>query len=94
MWSIIQIGSTFYPLRSIANIFGSWLNGVVSKFKILIRVGAIAVIWLLWLCRNDKVFYDKNYSLMQVIYQRMTLLRLWSLLQRSEDRNLFTEVST
>jgi hypothetical protein len=24
----------------------------------------------------------------------MTLLRLWSLLQRSEDRNLFTEVST
>jgi hypothetical protein len=64
IWSVIQIGSTLYPPRSVANIFGNWLNGVDPRFKILIRVGAIAVIWSLWLCRNDKVFNDKNASLL------------------------------
>jgi hypothetical protein len=27
-----------------------------TRFKRLIRMGAIVVIWLMWLCRNDKVF--------------------------------------
>ena len=33
IWSIIQIGSTIYPPTSIANIFGSWLNGEDNRFK-------------------------------------------------------------
>jgi hypothetical protein len=57
-------------------------------------VGAIAVLWSLWLCRNGKVFDNKNSSLMQVIYRCTALLRSWSSLQRLEDRDLFTEVST
>jgi hypothetical protein len=57
-------------------------------------VGAIAVIWSLSLCRNDKVFDDKNCSLLQVIYRCTAMLRLWSSLQRLEHRDLFTEVST
>jgi hypothetical protein len=55
-------------------------------------VGAIAFIWSLWLCRNDKVFNDKNSSILQVIYRGISTLRLWSSLQRVEDRDLFTEV--
>jgi hypothetical protein len=61
---------------------------------VLIRVGALAVIWSLWLCRNDKVFNDKNYSLLQVIYRCTSTLRLWSPLQRMENRDLFMEVCT
>jgi hypothetical protein len=53
IWSIIQIASTLYPPRNVANIFGNWLNGVDNRFRTLIRVGALAVIWSLWLCRND-----------------------------------------
>ena len=94
IWSIIQIGSTLYPPHSVANIFGNWLNGVHSRYKVLIRVGAIAVIWSLWLCRNDKVFNDKNSSLMQVIYRSTALLHSWSSLQRTENQDLFMEVST
>jgi hypothetical protein len=94
IWSIIQIGSTLYPPRSIANIFGNWLNGVDARYKTLIRVGAIAVVWSLWLCRNDKVFNDKSSSLLQVVYRVTALLRSWSPLQRLEDRDLFMEVST
>jgi hypothetical protein len=57
-------------------------------------VRAIAVIWSLWLCRNDKVFDDKNCSLLQVINRCTVTLRLWSPLQRLENRDLFMEVCT
>jgi hypothetical protein len=58
----------------------------------LIRVGALAVIWSLWLCRNDKVFHDKKNSFLQVLYRCTGILRLWSPLQRVVNRDLFTEV--
>ena len=76
IWSIIQIGSNLFPPLSVANIFGNWLNGVDNRLKRLIRVGALAVIWSLWLCRNDKVFNDKNSSLMPIIYRTTATLRL------------------
>jgi hypothetical protein len=57
-------------------------------------MGAIAFIWSLWLCRNDKVFNDKNSSILQVIYRAIGTLRLWSALQRPQDRDLYTEVET
>jgi hypothetical protein len=86
----------FYLIHpcSVANIFGNWLNGVDSKFKLLISVGAIAIILSLWLCRNDKVFNDKNSSVMQVIYRYTATLQSWSALQRVEHRELFLEVSS
>ena len=83
-----------YPPRSVANIFGNWLTGVDPKVKLFIRVGAIAVIWSLWLCRNDKNFNDKISSLMQVIIRCTATLRSWSPLQRVEHRGLFVEVSS
>ena len=62
------------------------------RFKLFIRIGMIAVIWSLWLCRNDKVFSDKNASLMQVIYRCTATLYLWSYVHRVEHRDLFMEV--
>ena len=59
-WSVIQIASNLYPPTSVANIFGHWLDGISNRFKTLIRVGAYALIWSLWLCRNDLVFNDKK----------------------------------
>ena len=94
IWSIIQIGSTIYPPNSIANIFGNGLNGVDNRFKQLIRVAALAVIWSLWLSRNDKVFNDKNCSLMQVIFRTTATLCSWTQLQRVGHRDLFMEVCT
>jgi hypothetical protein len=59
IWPIIQICSTLYPLCSVANIFGNWLNGVDRRVKILIRVGAFVIILSLWLCRNDHILMIK-----------------------------------
>ena len=72
-------------------MFGNWLHGIDNKFKTILRVGALAVIWSLWLCRNDKVFNDKNFSRLQVLYRCTGILRSWSTLQRAEYRGLFTE---
>jgi hypothetical protein len=58
IWSVIQVSSTLFPPRSITNIFGNLLNGIDNMFKKHIRVGEIAFIWSLWLCRNDNVFND------------------------------------
>jgi hypothetical protein len=83
-----------YPPTSIANVFGNWVHGIDNKFRILLRVGAIALIRSLWLYRNDKVFYNKNYTPLQVIYRCTGTLRLWSQLHRMEDHDLFSEVCT
>jgi hypothetical protein len=78
IWSLIQVALSMYPLTSVANIFRNWLYGIDLRFRTLIRVGVLAVIWSLWLCRNDKVFSDKNCSLLQVIYGCTGILYLWS----------------
>jgi hypothetical protein len=38
------------------------------------------------------VFNDKNSSILQVIYRAIGTLRLWSALQRPQDRDLYMEV--
>jgi hypothetical protein len=47
IWSTIQIGSTLYPPCSVVIIFVNWLNDVDARFKLLIRVRVIAIIWSL-----------------------------------------------
>jgi hypothetical protein len=81
-----------FPPCSITNIFENWLNGIENRFEKHIRVGAIVFIWSLWLCKNDKVFNDKNSSILQVIYIATGTLRLWSSLQRLQDHDLYMEV--
>jgi hypothetical protein len=92
IWSIIQVASSLYPPTSVANVFGNWLHGMDLRFIMLIRVGVLAVIWALWLCRNDIIFNDKNCSILQVIYRCTGILHLWSSLQRVENCTLFAEV--
>jgi hypothetical protein len=64
IWSVIQAASGLYPSTSIVNVFGNWVHGIDYKYKILLRVGVMALIWSLWLCRNDKVFDNKNSPLL------------------------------
>ena len=92
IWSVIQIASNLYPPTSVANVYGHWLDGIPNTFSTLIRVGASALLWLLWLCRNDYVFNGKTSSSMQVIYRCTHWLRMWSTLQRTEYQSLFKAV--
>ena len=92
IWSAIQVASNLYQPSSVANIFGNWLHGIDNTFRKHLRVGAIALLWSLWLCRNDRVFNAKLSSAMQVIFCCAHYLREWSILQRPVHRDLFMEV--
>jgi hypothetical protein len=47
IWSIIQAALGLYTPTTVANIFGNWLHGIDYKYRILLRVGAMALIWSL-----------------------------------------------
>jgi hypothetical protein len=81
IWPIIQVASNLYPPHSVAKIFGNWLYSIDNRFRTLIKVGALAVIWSLWLCRNDKVFNGKVSSPLHIINRCTGTLRLWPSLQ-------------
>jgi hypothetical protein len=91
IWRIplASLGICVYQYVAVMFIFGNWVHGIDYKYRILLRVGAMALIWSLWLCRNDKVFYNKNSSLLQVIYRCTGTPRLWSQLHHTEDHDLF-----
>ena len=50
------------PKPRMSNMFGSWLNKVPKDFKPLVFVGAAALCWSVWLCRNGVVFVNKQPS--------------------------------
>jgi hypothetical protein len=93
IWSVIQAVSCLFSPTSTTNVLGNWVHGIDNKYIILLMVRAIALIWSLWLCRNDKVF-DNIFFLLQVIYRCTGTLRLWSQLHRTKDRDLFSKVCT
>jgi hypothetical protein len=41
---VLRVASKPYPPTSVANIFGNWLHGTDLKFRLLIRVGARAIV--------------------------------------------------
>src|SRR3954468_1027357 len=67
IWSAIQMASNLYQPSSVANIFGNWLNGIDKKLKTILRIGALAVIWSLWLCKNNKILSDTKITCLQVL---------------------------
>ncbi len=60
-------------------MFDGWLQCVDKEKSKLILVGALALCWALWLCRNDRVL-DKSpfVSYMQVIFRATYWFRLWA----------------
>ena len=59
-----------------------WLNGIPKEFKPLVLLGAAALCWSVWRCRNAVVFDNKRSFFLQVIYLTTYWLRTWAILQR------------
>ena len=81
IWFAIQVASNLYPPCSVANIFSNWLHNLDNTLRKHIRMGAIGLLWSIWLCRNGRVFNAKFSSSMQVILSCAHYLREWSILQ-------------
>jgi len=63
-------------------MFGSWLIGIPKEYKPLVLLGAAALCWSVWLCRNIVVFDNKKSSFLQVIYSSTHWLCTWTILQK------------
>ena len=98
--------STHASYSITSNVYKTWMrpNDISSRwvlakliqkqFSAHILVGAAALCWALWLTRNDVIFNNKYVSSpMQVIHVCTRWLRTWSILQRTEERDLFMMVS-
>ena len=53
-----------------------------KNYKPLVLVGAAALCWSVWFCRNTVVFKNKHSSFLQVIYSTTHWLRTWAILQQ------------
>ena len=62
-------------------MFGNWTFGVPKEYKQLVCVGAAALCWSIWRCRNSVILYNKQPSFLQVIYSTTHWLRTWAILQ-------------
>jgi len=58
----------------------------VVKINSLLLIAASALVWTIWLTRNEIVFDKcKLKSLLQVLFRRTHWLQQWAILQRHED---------
>jgi len=56
MWRAINFSFGLDTPRSVQHMCYGWLQGVGSKNKSKILVGAVAMCWSIWLSRNVMVF--------------------------------------
>src|SRR4051812_30560810 len=90
LWRSLHVTFNVSPPHNVDNLFGDWLSGVESNIAAHIRVGVCALIWALWLCRNDVIFNRLNIkNFLQVIFRASRLIRMWSLLSTAGAKELF-----
>jgi hypothetical protein len=84
--------SSFWSISSLecSQYFQKLVHGIDHRFRTLIRVGLLVVIWLSWLCINEKVFHNKNASVLQVIYRCTGTLLSWSSYNYGELWHVYT----
>ena len=82
IWASVYAAWGIPKPHNMPRMFGSWLNGIPKEYKPLILLGAAALCWFVWLCRNDVVFNNKKSSFLQVIYSTTHWFRLWAFLRK------------
>ena len=87
LWRTVHITFNITPPNTVNALFGSWLNGFETNLARHIRVGVSALLWTIWLCGNDLVFYrSSRVHFLQVIFRATALIRSWSPLTTMEAR--------
>ena len=82
VWASVYAAWGIPKPHNMPSMCGSWLNGISKEYKPLVLLGAVALCWSVWLCRNVVVFDNKKFSFLQVIYSTTHCLRTWAILQK------------
>ena len=85
LWRAIHILYGIVPPTSINVLFDSWSKQWNKNLNMLLLTAASALLWALWISRNEIVFDKcKPKSLLQVLFRGTHWLRQWANLQRRE----------
>jgi hypothetical protein len=83
----VFVTSGVTPLVSINHLFGAWVLNINSQTRKLVLVGIGAILWSMWLSRNNIAFDKKPiFWYMQVIYSGTYWTRTWSLFQKEDEQ--------
>ena len=86
LWRSIHILFGISPPTNIDDLFYHWSKLGNKKYNTLLLTAASALLWAIWITRNEVVFDKcKPKSLLQVLFRGTHWLRHWANLQRHED---------
>ncbi|WVZ64633.1 hypothetical protein U9M48_014127 [Paspalum notatum var. saurae] len=60
VWRIFQVAFGLKPPSNVTCLVGTWFEQVDPNMSPLVCVDASAIVWSIWLCRNDCVFDRKR----------------------------------
>jgi len=86
LWRSIHILFAIPPPQNINDLFVHWSKQGRKKYNTLLLTAAAALMWAIWLTRNEIVFDKyKPKSFLQVLFRGTHWLRQWAKLQRHDD---------
>ena len=56
VWNTVFFAFGIKPPANVIDMLGSWLKVYSQKLRKKILIGAAAICWAIWLCKNDAVF--------------------------------------
>ena len=60
--------------------------------KKIMFTGLCALLWSIWLSKNDVVFYNtQKQTILRILFRATYLTRTWAILQKVEDRDLIAD---
>jgi hypothetical protein len=87
LWRSIHILFGISPPMNINDLFVHWCKVGNKKYNALLLTASTALLWAIWLTRNEVVFDKyKPKSFLQVLLRGTHWLRQWVKLQRHDDR--------
>jgi hypothetical protein len=70
-------------------MFGNWVINMKRSLRNLFLVGIGAMLWAIWLSRNDIIFNKSpGLSYMQAIFRGTHWTRVWSAFQKENERRV------
>jgi hypothetical protein len=88
IWRVIHLVIGLPPPNNSRHMIGGWVYGMNPKDRQIFLIGIGAMLWVIWLSRNDIVFNKASISSsMQVIFQGTYWIRTWPNFQKDQMKN-------
>ena len=72
VWVLVYAAWGIPKPHNMPSMCGSWLNRIPKEYKPLVLLGAAALCWSVWRCRNGVVFDNKNLPFCRLFTQLRT----------------------